>query len=445
MNKTAFRKIIAAVLCIASLAAMLGMSGCSIPSFENIGKISGNSESESKYLPLPQNDEEGSAENSAQPQKHLNIRFINCGQGDAALVECDGHYMVIDGGDKSNSQRMYSILQRSGITHLDLLVATHVHSDHMGGLPGVLKYASADTVLCNVDRYDSDDFSDFKKYVEASGKEITVPDAGSKYSLGGAKISVLSLNAGESENDNSIMLKLTYGGISVLFAGDAGEKAEIALLKSGADVSADVIKIGHHGSKSSTTELLLSAVSPAHAIISVGKGNKYGHPDDVVINRLKDNDISIWRTDLSGDIILESNGEEITIISEKEPGKAKESAQETVAEESVSASSVPVVDPGESIQQPEKSKQNSEGSDAPQEGEKQNPEESISSGTQEESKSGGAEVPDCDYVVNTNSGKFHYPNCVSVGKMKESNKMYYTGSRDELTAKGYEPCNNCNP
>lgn len=258
------------------------------------------------------------------------IQFIDVGQADAALISCDNHYMLIDGGNRDDSSRIYSILQAVGIDHLDIVVGSHAHEDHIGGLSGAFQIATADLVLSPVTEYDSKVFETFKSKAAEKGSGLTVPSAGSTYMLGSASVKILGLNGGEDTNDTSIILKITYGETSFLFTGDAEYDGEHAVLESGADLSATVLKVGHHGSDTSTCYPFLRAVMPQYAVISVGSGNSYGHPADDVLSKLRDAGVEVFRTDLQGDIFCYSDGKNVSFETQKQANE--EQLNSTVAD-----------------------------------------------------------------------------------------------------------------
>jgi competence protein ComEC len=248
-------------------------------------------------------------------ESSFSVQFIDVGQADAALVQCDGKFMLIDGGNAADSSKIYSVLQKNGANTLEYVVATHEHEDHVGGLAGALSYAKAKTILCPVTQGDSKAFQNFKAKADANGG-ITVPKTGAIYTLGSATMQIVAVNAGEG-NDSSIMLRIQYGKNAFLFTGDGERAAEQAALSSGYNLQADVLKVGHHGSDTSTSYLFLREVMPKIAVLSVGENNAYGHPDEAVLSRLRDCEAKLYRTDMQGDIIIRSDKTNLTVTTDK--------------------------------------------------------------------------------------------------------------------------------
>lgn len=240
------------------------------------------------------------------------IRFLDVGQADAALIRSDGETMLIDGGNREDGSLIAAVLKRLGITTLDYVVCSHAHEDHVGGLSAAFHVAAVETVLIPVTEYDSTVFSNFIN--AAQNSEILVPSPGDTFPLGQATVTVLGPVADyEEPNDTSLVLKVTLGETSFLFTGDMERTAEADLLDTWSDsaLNATVLKVGHHGSDTSTSYPFLRAVNPTYGIISVGKGNSYGHPCDEILSRLRDANVTLYRTDLQGDIIVTSDGSDV--------------------------------------------------------------------------------------------------------------------------------------
>ena len=304
---------------------------------------------------------------------------------------------------------MYSYLKQNDISYLDIVVASHAHADHVGGLPGALNFAKAGLVLCPVTEYDTDAFRDFVKYAKKNGPGITVPKKLSAYDLGSATVTVLGLNAG-SGNNASIVLSVTYQDKVFLFTGDAEREAEQAVLADYPELLAAYgLKVGHHGSDDATTYPFLREILPEIAVISCGKGNPYGHPQDNLLSRLRDAEVAVYRTDLHGDITVAYDGEAWSVTTAK------------------SASEADVFTPGVDT------------NFAPDTDEEGGEDEVIRGES-------GSTTKGMDYIANKNTKKFHYPDCNSVKKMKESNKaFFYDVTRDYMIGQGYDPCGNCKP
>ncbi len=247
----------------------------------------------------------------------LKVHFIDVGQADCALLECDGKYMLIDGGNIEDSSLVVSYLQKQGVTQLEALVASHAHEDHIGGLPGVLAVYETKAVYAPTKTYSSNCFDDFVHYADQQGLTITIPAPGDSFSFGSATVTVLGPVKSYAEtNDTSIVLMVRFGDTKFLFTGDMETTAENDMLDywgEGFDWHADVLKVGHHGSDTSTGYRFLRAVMPNYGIISVGKDNSYGHPHEVPLSRLEQAGVTVYRTDKLGTLIATSDGKTVTI------------------------------------------------------------------------------------------------------------------------------------
>jgi len=324
----------------------------------------------------------------------LTVYFIDVGQADSALVVCDGATMLIDGGNVGDSNVMYSFLDKHSVAHLDYVVATHAHEDHVGGLSGALNYATVGTVYSPVKTYDSRAFTNFIGNVEKQEVLVTTPVAGGSFTLGGATVDIFApVKNYDEPNNTSIVLKVTHGKVSFLFTGDAEREAEQDILAMGFDLSATVLKVGHHGSETSTSYAFLREVMPEYAVISCGTNNSYGHPHESVLSRLRDAEVKLYRTDMQGDITFVSNGATISIATQRNAGVQTNS--------STSSSAI------------------------------DKPTTNTSSPT-----------GDTNYIGNKNSLKFHIASCRSLPL--ESNRVYFA-NRDIAVSAGYTPCGICHP
>ena len=252
----------------------------------------------------------------------LTIHFIDVGQADCALLECDGEFMIIDGGNVDDGQMVVSYLQQMGVETLETVVCTHAHEDHVGGLPAVLSVFDAETVYAPVTKYDTKVFRNFVAKTEANAGGITIPAPGDQFTLGSATITVLGpVKEYDDPNNTSIVLKVTYGESDFLFTGDMEVEAENDMLDHWGDSmnwQSEVLKVGHHGSSTSSGYRFVYEVEPAYGLISVGAGNDYGHPHEEPLSRLKDAGLLIFRTDELGHVIAKTDGKEISFTWENQ-------------------------------------------------------------------------------------------------------------------------------
>lgn len=244
----------------------------------------------------------------------LKIHYINVGQGDGILIEQGTHNMLIDAGNNGDAKLMVDYLNKEGIKHLDYVVGTHPHEDHIGGMDAIIKNFDIGTVYMPKVTTTTKTFEDVLNAVKSKNLKITAPIVGSTFRLGDANCEILSPNSAKYQdiNNYSIGIKLTYGSNKFLFTGDAENLSEKEILSKGLDVSADVLKLGHHGSSSSTSDEFLDKVNPKYAIVSCGKDNDYGHPHDATMKKLEKKHIPIYRTDESGNIIATCDGKNIS-------------------------------------------------------------------------------------------------------------------------------------
>ncbi|WP_349945651.1 MBL fold metallo-hydrolase [Lacrimispora sp. BS-2] len=314
----------------------------------------------------------------------LKVHFIDVGQGDSTLVEKDGHYMLIDAGERDQGETVASYLEKQGVKKLDYVIGTHPHSDHIGGLETVIRKFDVQKVFLPEKEHTTKVYERLLDAIADKNLKITLPEPGDSYTLGDAAFQIIAPNRdyGNDLNNWSIGLRLVYGNNSFVLCGDAEKDAEKDMVANGFPLKADVLKLSHHGSSTSSSESFMDQVDPEYGVISCGKNNDYGHPHKEVLNMLKKRNIKALRTDQLGTIVAVSDGSKVTFPEIKE-GTGGDRTQNTAADQ--------------------------------------------------------------DYVINTNTKKFHLPDCKSAASMKEENRKTYKGSREELIQMGYEPCQSCNP
>lgn len=348
----------------------------------------------------------------------LSITYLDVGQGNSVFIECDDHYMLIDGGTSDQSSKIYSFLEKKDIEKLDFAVATNTKEENVGGLAAALKEYDCDMVLAPTNEALNDAYADFLKYTEKNEKSVTVPDVNDTYTLGDAKISVLAC-ASEIDETQSIILQIQHFDTKYLFASDVKLEEESILCEQyGEALKSDVLFIGNHGSSVSSSDAFLDTVNPKIAMISVDGNDGSGLPESKVLDALNQRNIDLYRTDCNGDIKLVSDGKSINISTAKKAN----------LDQLLTPGFVPTPEPTptptlESMPTP-----------APE------PTPTPEPVVVEEQK-----PIEQYYIINTNTGKFHYPTCRSIKRMKDKNKLEFTGTRDDVLARGYSPCMICNP
>lgn len=249
----------------------------------------------------------------------LTVHYLDVGQADAAVLLCDGAVMMIDGGNAADSDFIYAWLERQGIETIDIMVCSHSHEDHVGGLSGALNYAEVGAAYAPVVQADTKVFENFVYYLQQQEVAITVPEPGDTVALGGAEVEFLGpVETYDDPNNTSLVMRVTYGETSFLFTGDMETQAEEAMLDTGWDLSATVLKVSHHGSGTSSSMDFLRAVEPEYAVISVGEDNEYGHPAPEVTERLTEIGSAVYRTDELGTICCISDGKTVQFSAEQE-------------------------------------------------------------------------------------------------------------------------------
>ena len=251
---------------------------------------------------------------------YLRVDYVDVGQADFILVECDGEYMTIDGGNVADSQFVYSYLENRDIDYVDYVILTHAHEDHCGAVSAILTKCQAGVVYSPVTSYSTKAFRNVVSKVETQGLAFTVPSAGDTFTVGSAQCEIIGPVKEYTEtNDTSIVIRMEYGNTSFMFTGDAEETSEKDILAAGYNVQADVLKVGHHGSSTSTSYLWLRQVNPKYAVISCNRTDmpKYGHPHEATLSKLRDADVTVYRTDMQGTITCVSDGENLEFKTER--------------------------------------------------------------------------------------------------------------------------------
>ena len=310
----------------------------------------------------------------------MDAHFLDVGHGDCIIVVADGECMIVDGGNPSDSDLVFSYLLEMGVKEITAAIATHPDSDHIGGLPAAFHAAKVTTLFAPTNDTSVKRHAVLLETAQEQGAEFVIPEDGYTFALGNGTVTLFRKAADMTDDNNtSIVVLITYGGTRFLLCGDIETAAERRVLDSGVDIRAAVLKVAHHGSPSSSSEAFVRAVAPTYAVIS---GDEYTSTTDEVPARLIAQGSEILHTDALGHIVISTDGENLTVSTEKKAPKVTQA-----------------------------------------------PTTAPSSGA---------------YIGNRNSKVFHRASCGSVKKMKDKNKVEF-GSADAALKAGYKPCKNCKP
>lgn len=257
------------------------------------------------------------------PQADFSVSFVDVGQGDCTYIHSGSMDVLVDAGEAEYGDRVVQYLKEAGVEQLDYVIATHPHSDHIGGLPAVLEAFSVDEVLMS-DIPDallptSKSYENLLGAIDASGAALSIVQPGDNFSLDGAALSILGPRGKDYDdlNDYSMVALLTTGDYRFLLTGDMSSPAEKDLLKADTLTPVTVLKVGHHGSSSSSTKKFLETVEPKYAIISCGVDNSYNHPNEKTVERLLGYTNEVYRTDLQGTVTFLVNGPALSLQTER--------------------------------------------------------------------------------------------------------------------------------
>ena len=307
------------------------------------------------------------------------VHYIDVGQADCILLENEGQFMLIDGGNRDDSQLVVSYLEQQGVQELAAVVCTHAHEDHVGGLPAVLAVYPTAVVYAPTRTYSSNIFDKFVYYTDQQGLEITIPQPGDSFTLGDVDLTILGpVKSYPDPNNTSIVIMAEYGSTRFLFTGDMEKEAENDMLDYWGEKynwNCDVLKSGHHGSSTSSSYRLIYATDPEYVVISVGKDNSYGHPHRETVALYQDAGLPMFRTDELGHVIATSDGTTVSLTWEKQNAQPED-----------------------------------------------------------------VEAADISYIGNKNSKKLHISSCNSLPKAE--NQVIFDNYEEAISA-GYTPCSSC--
>lgn len=374
-----------ALLTILLLMCLL-LAGCDREAREEKSPVN------SGYSRPAQSGENANQSSKAVPGEQMKVHFLDVGQADCVVVQLPGgETLMVDAGNRDDSSFIVGYLNDLGVRRIDYLVATHPHEDHIGGMADIVESFQVGQVYMPRVTTNTWSFEHLLQAIRERGLKIKSARAGlTLLDRDDLKVRFTgpALDSFADLNQASAVLHIRYGDTAFLLAGDADKESEAAMLRSGADLSADVLKVGHHGSHDATSSAFLETVNPDYAVISVGAGNDYGHPHQETLNKLKQFGVQVLRTDLMGTIVFTSDGRTLKC----EPG-------------GTAFNSAGLTEDQRSVQKNEKR-------------------------------------TEAYYIGNKRSKKFHRPDCPVLPVPQ--NRVIFK-SREDAVASGYEPCGRCKP
>jgi beta-lactamase superfamily II metal-dependent hydrolase len=352
----------------------------------------------------------------------LRVYFFDVGQGDAALIVApSGKTVLIDAGPPEAADALQARLESLLSAPLDLVILTHAHLDHLGGMARAVGVKGAQKVMLPSFEHPSPSYAALQAYLKAQGVTMTLPEAGVGMDLGGATLEVLGpavpylARTRSDAGANSLVLRLTVGTHHLLFMGDAEPETEAQLLERGVELSSDVLKAAHHGARESSTAAFLKAVHPRYAVVSVGAGNELGMPARAAVDRLAETGAQVFRTDLDGEVQLQIEADQLQVRSLRD--------RPSPMSPPIAAPERPT--PVEALVPDRRS------TDRPADKVRVLPESEHP-------------VPAGSFVASSKAKLFHTPDCPSAARIKPANRVVFK-TRAEAIASGREPARDCSP
>ena len=302
--------LITFILAVAAYLTLCALDTAGIIDIGDANILQQQSDSEGKNdvgdpLPVPKDDQ-------------ALFHFIDVGQGDAILITTSGGNVLVDTSEPGAEDQLFAYLDRAGIKTIDYLVLTHPDADHIGNADKVIKNYNIGKVIMTDHVATTKTFERLLDAIEEKDLEVIKPEPGEEFVLGALKMTVIApVEKYDDPNEMSVVIKAVFGKNSVMLTGDAEKESEADILTYWSDdaLKCDILKVGHHGSSTSTTGKFLEAVDPTIAVISCGEDNKYDHPHDETMERLEAAGIKIYRTDLHGSVIFRTDGEKFELVS----------------------------------------------------------------------------------------------------------------------------------